>query len=289
MEYFLMKKNLNTLLKENGLALSLAPENFKTERVVYHAVKQNGMALQYAGASLQGNRRIVFQAVSQNGMALQFAKKELQNEKIIVEKSIEKSRIPLQFSDLKKDKGFIMEISKKYNDFLDYVDEDLKIHTFEQIMRNVDFDFTSFQSKLYENYDFVKKIAIYNPNICQKIDKLFILKLAKDLGHIFPISNLDHLKNDSEFLLNYLSITQKSPNTILVNDEKVDIMKEKISEDNTSPNEEFKRKEKLTQDDYEWIISDEEESDEEESDEEKESDKEKESDEEESDEDDQEE
>ena len=73
-------------VRENGLALQFAGELFQGDKeFVLDAVSQNGMALQYANDILKNDKECVLKAVSQNGMALQFASDVLNNEMDIVD------------------------------------------------------------------------------------------------------------------------------------------------------------------------------------------------------------
>ena len=51
-------------VKENGMALEYANDNLKADRdVVLAAVKQNGSALEYAGKYLKADREVVLEAI----------------------------------------------------------------------------------------------------------------------------------------------------------------------------------------------------------------------------------
>lgn len=55
-------------------------ENLQKKEIVLAAVKQNGMALQFASGELRNNYEIVLAAVKQNGMALKFTPGNLADE-----------------------------------------------------------------------------------------------------------------------------------------------------------------------------------------------------------------
>ena len=57
--------------------------DWNNKNVVLEAVKQNGLALQFASEKLQDDKNVVLEAVKQNGWALQFASEELRNDKDI--------------------------------------------------------------------------------------------------------------------------------------------------------------------------------------------------------------
>jgi histidinol phosphatase-like PHP family hydrolase len=50
------------------------------KEVVLAAVKQNGLALEYASKELQNDREVVLAAVKQDGRALEYASDELKSE-----------------------------------------------------------------------------------------------------------------------------------------------------------------------------------------------------------------
>ncbi|WP_044881509.1 DUF4116 domain-containing protein [Neochlamydia sp. EPS4] len=79
------KEIMLAAVKQNGLALQFASRELKEDKeVVLAAVKQNGLALQFASQELKENKEVVLAAVKQNGLALQFVSEELKNGKDIV-------------------------------------------------------------------------------------------------------------------------------------------------------------------------------------------------------------
>ena len=74
-------------------------KNDKT--VVCKAVKQNGLALQFASDKLKNDKTIVCKAVQQNGLALQFASVELKNDvtdDTVVFKAVQQNGLALQYA-----------------------------------------------------------------------------------------------------------------------------------------------------------------------------------------------
>lgn len=68
-------------VRQNGLALQYASETLRSSpAVVSVAVKENGLALQYATEALRNFRNLVMIAVRQNGLALQYASPGLQSD-----------------------------------------------------------------------------------------------------------------------------------------------------------------------------------------------------------------
>ena len=67
-------------VKQSGWALQYASAELQGDRETLEAVKQYGVALEYALAELKGDREIVMAAVKQNGFALRHASAELQGD-----------------------------------------------------------------------------------------------------------------------------------------------------------------------------------------------------------------
>ena len=68
-------------VKQNGLALRYADASLKSDKeVVIEAVKQNGVALRFAHASLKSDKEVVVEAVKQHGYALYYADDSLKSD-----------------------------------------------------------------------------------------------------------------------------------------------------------------------------------------------------------------
>ena len=86
-------------VRQNGLALKYASANLQGNYDhVLAAVRQNGLALKYASANLQGNQDIVLAAVQKNGLALEFASPELQGNQDIVLTAVQQNDDALKFA-----------------------------------------------------------------------------------------------------------------------------------------------------------------------------------------------
>jgi len=86
-------------VRQNGLALEYASTRLKDERgIALEAIKQNGLALEYASDNLRNSGTFVFQAVKQNGLALKYANTRLKDEREIVLKAIKQNRLALQYA-----------------------------------------------------------------------------------------------------------------------------------------------------------------------------------------------
>ena len=104
-------------VRENGLALQFAGELFQGDKeFVLDAVSQNGMALQYANDILKNDKECVLKAVSQNGMALQYANDILKNDKECVLKAVSQNGMALQFaSDVLNNEMDIVDAATRQN------------------------------------------------------------------------------------------------------------------------------------------------------------------------------
>ena len=98
--------------------------------VVAAAVQQNGMALQYTSAELQGDREIVMEAVNNNGMALQYATEKLQRDREIVMVAVKQDGEALQYASerLKGIKEIVMAAVKQDGEALEYATTELQKH-----------------------------------------------------------------------------------------------------------------------------------------------------------------
>ena len=66
-------------LSKNGLLLENFPDLQNNKEAVLIAVRQNGLALQFASKRLKNDKEVVLQAVKQNGLALYYASDNLIN------------------------------------------------------------------------------------------------------------------------------------------------------------------------------------------------------------------
>ncbi len=90
-------------IRQNGLALQDADASLRKDKdIVLAAVQQDGEALQYADASLKKDRDVVLIAVQQNGSVLQHADESLKNDLEIVKAALKQNR--LVWYDIKPEK-----------------------------------------------------------------------------------------------------------------------------------------------------------------------------------------
>jgi hypothetical protein len=74
--------------------------NWENFEIVLEAVKQNGLALEFAGPKMRGCFEIVLEAVKQNGLALEFADYNLKNHPTILENAIKQNQVAIKFIGL---------------------------------------------------------------------------------------------------------------------------------------------------------------------------------------------
>jgi len=82
------------------------------------AVKQDGMALQYADESLKRDRDIVLAAVKQNGFVCRYADKSLRRDSEFVLSAVKRNGSALRLADesLKRDRGVVFTAVMNSND-----------------------------------------------------------------------------------------------------------------------------------------------------------------------------
>lgn len=110
------------IITKNGLALKFTDIRQYQKQTVLLAVKQNGLALEYAKNNLNDNIEIVSEAIKQNGLALQFASENLKNNIDIVFMAINENAYALEFASPK----VAMEIIKQNGMTLQFVSDKLK-------------------------------------------------------------------------------------------------------------------------------------------------------------------
>ena len=86
-------------VKIDGLALKDLGLARKDRRVVREAVRQNGLALQFASVELRTDSGIVAEAVGKNGMALKFTGPSVRADRISVFDAVESAGMALRYAD----------------------------------------------------------------------------------------------------------------------------------------------------------------------------------------------
>ena len=98
-------------IKENGMALEFAEKTWRSHRsLVYDAVWQNGLALKFASEELRSDLEIVQRAVRQNGLALEFAAEELRSDLEVARMAVNHNDLALAFASEELQRRFIAEI-----------------------------------------------------------------------------------------------------------------------------------------------------------------------------------
>ena len=92
----------------NGMALQFVVYSNKIITMI--AVKQNGLALEYA--TLQHDKEVVMAAVKQCGLALKYASSSLQKDREVVMEAIKQNEFALSFSTVRT-KEMILEAVQK--------------------------------------------------------------------------------------------------------------------------------------------------------------------------------
>ena len=96
-------------IKKDGLLLQYAYQNYDYDKmnidqkkivraVVLSAVKNNGLALQFAPPSLTDDYYVVMAAVNKNGLALQFATKSLKKMNDVVMAAVQRDGLALKYA-----------------------------------------------------------------------------------------------------------------------------------------------------------------------------------------------
>jgi TPR repeat protein len=141
--YILYTNDFDVMLeavKQDGLALEYATDNIKKNFfIVLNAVNQNGLAIQYASLDLKKNKDIIKKAITQNGIALQYALNVLFMDKTILDQyllanrdifliAIKQNGLALKYAsdDLKNDKEIVKNALEQNGLALKYVSDDLK-------------------------------------------------------------------------------------------------------------------------------------------------------------------
>jgi hypothetical protein len=115
-------------VKRNGLNL-VNHFNYQNDTdVVRYAVKQNGMALEYADPIFKGDYNTVKMAVNRNGNALQFASADLRNEPDIVAVAVKNDGNALQYAThyLRNDFDLVSEAVENNGNALRYASYHLR-------------------------------------------------------------------------------------------------------------------------------------------------------------------
>ena len=101
-------------VRQNGLALQYARKAKKYREIVMTAVRENGEAIQFASDDLKKDKQVGLLAVKQNGLALKHLTQELKNDFDIVVEAINQNGEALQYasSDMRRNMTMILKCVK---------------------------------------------------------------------------------------------------------------------------------------------------------------------------------
>lgn len=105
------------MLGREGANLKFALDFANDRELVFTAIRQNGMSLEFASTTLQNDRELVLGALTKlgDGLALQFASSQLRDDKQVVLRAVLNDRRSFEFASkrLKKDPQILELVSKK--------------------------------------------------------------------------------------------------------------------------------------------------------------------------------
>ena len=118
-------------VEADGLTLEYASPELRSDReFVLAAVKENGLALQYAHtiSKLREDRELVLAAVQQNGLALIYAANELQKDREIVLAAAKQNTLALKYApvELRRDRDFMLAAVKQNELALEHASPELR-------------------------------------------------------------------------------------------------------------------------------------------------------------------
>ena len=125
-------------VKQNAKNLEFAehiyPEIKSDEKIILNAVKQYGLALQFAAPELQDKEEIVLTAIKQDGLALKFASPRLRAQRDIVLEAVKNDKWLLQYNvvleyastPLKNDRDIVTTAIKQNSFAFKYASDELR-------------------------------------------------------------------------------------------------------------------------------------------------------------------
>ena len=206
-----------TAVKQNGLALEYARTALKKDKdVVLAAVQQNGLTLQFANAMFKNNQHIVLTAINNNYHALQFASSALKKNKMLILAAIKINPHVLEFADasMKQDRQVITAAMNKHYNVLRFASKTIrqdKAFILAALQKKTDdchllFEFSD--KLLKKDHDFVQTLMTYKQ--CQSIYHDIDNQLKKDRTIALAAIQYDGgnlrsagavLQNDKQFVM----------------------------------------------------------------------------------------
>ncbi|KAG2375391.1 hypothetical protein C9374_010014 [Naegleria lovaniensis] len=139
----------------DGLTLSYAPtvEMTKNKEIVRMALKQNGLALQYAHSSLRDDEEMVREAIEQDGESIMYASEACRNNPEIVRLALTRSKMALMYCSerLREDESTVMYAVSCHPSSFKFASEKLKQDSeFRQRLLNIcpDMKFEEFGGRI---------------------------------------------------------------------------------------------------------------------------------------------
>jgi hypothetical protein len=125
-------------ITKDGTIYSYLPINYKNDKeIIFHAVNQNGLVLEFVEKNLQEFSHIYF-AVKQNGLAIQYANQELVNEDIY-NNAINQNGIALKFiPEHKHSEQLIFNAINNNYEAIQFVGHITKRIAYHSIQNNID-------------------------------------------------------------------------------------------------------------------------------------------------------
>ncbi|ONU47772.1 DUF4116 domain-containing protein [Burkholderia cenocepacia] len=205
-------------VQSSGWNIQYASDELKKDReLTLAALKQNPWAIREIDPSFYSDKEIVMLSVSQEGDMLQFASDELKNDREVVMKAVQHNSMnsyqdayKYASEELKCDKEIIrLHLGHGGNfhlipmEVLDEVRKDKDIA--ERALIHSEYNYTRFDSSLYEDKELIKRIAEINGSILSKIthfndDKEVIMAGLNFRGVSLSYAS-ERLRNDPELVL----------------------------------------------------------------------------------------
>ena len=150
------RKAVLAAVKEDGLALEYASEDLKADReIVLAAVKSATLLspLQYASDDLKADRELVLAAGKQNGIALRSASEDLKADRDIVLAVVKHHGSALAYAseDLKADREIVLAAAKTYSGVFHHASKDLKGDR-EIVLKIIHSDLEDFLGEIIETH-----------------------------------------------------------------------------------------------------------------------------------------
>ena len=200
------KKIVLLAVKQNGMALQYASKALQEDKeVVTAAVKQNGLALQYASRDLQQDKEVVIAAVKQNGWVLRLAK-ELQRDKEVVIAAVKQNGLALQYAsrDLQHDKEVVIDAINSNGKCIEFLSPEILVEiAFYAFKENE--NLIHIPRTLRDNTAFMQEIVKVNGFALRyadalKADRDAVLHAVKQNGLALQFASKD-LRMDEDIVL----------------------------------------------------------------------------------------